>query len=291
MSTESVNPVAQRHTVPGRVAAFFDLDHTIIATSASFAFNNEFIKSGLMTRMSLAKMAVSHLAITFTPSAIGGHEKARELAGNAVRGMTRTEVQRVISESLDEIIAPKVFAEAKELIADHRNRGHEVIVLSAGAAEMVEPVVRMLGVTRFRATEMQVDAEGRYTGTIDFYCHGQAKRQAMDELSETLGLHLPSSYAYSDSDSDIAMLGAVGHPVAVNPNRMLRREAVQRGWPILEFSNPTPLFAEPAPGSLGARIRESLVKAPEAAGQAAQKVAQKAARRARTADATRRRPR
>lgn len=283
VSPHSANPAALRHTVPGRVAAFFDLDHTIIATSASFAFNNEFIKSGLMTRMSLAKMAASHLAITFTPSEIGGHEKVRELAGNAVRGMTRSEVQRVISESLDEIIAPKVFAEAKELIADHRNRGHEVIVLSAGAAEMVEPVARMLGVTRFRATEMQVDDDGRYTGVIDFYCHGEAKRQAMDELSAQLGLHLPASYAYSDSDSDIAMLGAVGHPVAVNPNRMLRREAVERGWPILEFSNPTPLFAEPAPGSVGARIRESLVKAPGAA--------QKAARRARTAAATKRRPR
>lgn len=263
MSTnESV--VAARASVPsaggaaGPVAAFFDLDHTIIATSASFAFNNEFIKSGLMSRMSLAKMAVSRLAIAFTPSGVAEHERVREIAGDAVRGMTRTEVQRVIAESLDEIIAPKVFAEAKELIADHRNQGHEVIVLSAGAAEMVEPVAHMLGVQEFRATQMEVDEDNRYTGRIEFYCFADNKAVALREIAAQRGIDMSASYAYSDSDSDIAMLSSVGHPVAVNPNRQLRREAVQRGWPILTFTNPTALFPDPEPGSWAHRVSSAL---------------------------------
>ena len=42
--------------------------------------------------------------------------------------------------------------------------------------------------------------------------------------------------AYSDSRTDLPFLDAVGHPVAVNPDRELRRIARDRGWPVLEFS-------------------------------------------------------
>ena len=48
-------------------------------------------------------------------------------------------------------------------------------------------------------------------------------------------------WAYSDSVSDIPMLESVGFPVAVNPDRNLRREAELREWPILEFDNPIAL--------------------------------------------------
>jgi hypothetical protein len=33
----------------------------------------------------------------------------------------------------------------------------------------------------------------------------------------------------------------VGHPTAVNPDRGLRRAAVDRGWPVLTFSRPVTL--------------------------------------------------
>lgn len=242
----------------GEVAAFFDLDHTIIATSASFAFNAEFIRNGMMSRRTLAKTAVAKLAVEVVPSEVGDPQRAMDLAGNAVRGMTRAEVRRVVDETLEEIITPKVFTEAKELIADHRRAGHSVVVLSAAASEMVEPIARMLGADQFRGTELEVGPDGQYTGAISFYCWAEGKVDAMRSLAEKAPVDFSASYAYSDSDSDIPMLGQVGHPVAVNPNRLMRREAVERGWPILEFSKPTPLFPSSVPKTMRGKLKDKL---------------------------------
>jgi hypothetical protein len=37
------------------------------------------------------------------------------------------------------------------------------------------------------------------------------------------------------------MLAAVGHPFAVNPDKALRRIAVARDWPVLDFNEPVGL--------------------------------------------------
>jgi len=64
---------------------------------------------------------------------------------------------------------------------------------------------------------------------------------AMRELAEREGYDLATSYAYSDSITDVPMLEAVGHAVVVNPDRTLRRLAVERGWEVARFSHPQPL--------------------------------------------------
>jgi hypothetical protein len=83
--------------------------------------------------------------------------------------------------------------------------------------------------------------DGRYTGDLDFYAFGPFKAQAMNELAERYGWDLADCFAYTDSNTDLPMLEAVGNPFAVNPDRALRREANDRDWPVLEFKNPVPL--------------------------------------------------
>src|SRR4030067_490263 len=82
---------------------------------------------------------------------------------------------------------------------------------------------------------------GRYTGELEFYGAGEAKAQAIRDLAERVGLDLEGSYAYSDSISDLPMLEAVGHPVAVNPDKDLRKEAEAREWDIRDFRRPVRL--------------------------------------------------
>jgi phosphoserine phosphatase len=83
-----------------------------------------------------------------------------------------------------------------------------------------------------------VIADGRYTGDVAFYAYGEAKAARMRELAAERGYRLTGCYAYSDSITDLPMLEAVGHPVAVNPDRALRRVAAGRGWPVLSFPEP-----------------------------------------------------
>jgi phosphoserine phosphatase len=102
-------------------------------------------------------------------------------------------------------------------------------------------------------------ADGRYTGEIDFYCYGDQKAQAMRELAAANGYDLAACHAYSDSITDLPMLEAVGHPSAVNPNRALRKVAIQRGWPVLTFSAPVPLRAKIATPSGGMVVAATAV--------------------------------
>src|SRR5690606_5764357 len=83
--------------------------------------------------------------------------------------------------------------------------------------------------------------DGRYTGALDYYAYGPTKRTGIEELARREGYDLAASHAYSDSATDIPMLEAVGHPVAVNPDRTLRRHAVQQGWDIRDFARPVTL--------------------------------------------------
>ena len=89
----------------------------------------------------------------------------------------------------------------------------------------------MLGADHIVATQMHV-AEGKYTGEIGRYAYGPEKAVAILALAEERGYDLAGSYAYSDSATDVPMLEAVGHPVAVNPEVPLHRLARSRRWPV-----------------------------------------------------------
>ena len=73
-------------------------------------------------------------------------------------------------------------------------------------------------------TRPEIDADGKYTGKIEFYAYGPGKAQAIRELAARDGISLPNSFAYSDSATDLPMMETVGHPVAVNPDRELQRD-------------------------------------------------------------------
>ena len=115
-----------------------------------------------------------------------------------------------------------------------------MVIVSSSGSEVVGPIGEMVGADRSIATRM-VEVEGKYTGEIAFYAYGPFKAEAVLALAAAEDYDLARSYAYSDSITDLPMLEAVGHPVVVNPDRALRKEAVARGWPILAFSNAVPL--------------------------------------------------
>src|SRR5262249_44172009 len=83
--------------------------------------------------------------------------------------------------------------------------------------------------------------DGKYTGQLERYAYAEVKAEAIKELAGEHGLDLTASYAYSDSVTDLPMLEAVGNPVAVNPDRDLRREAEKREWQIRDFRRPVRL--------------------------------------------------
>ncbi|WP_163276637.1 HAD family hydrolase [Cellulomonas iranensis] len=236
-----VDPVARGGPAPrGRVAAFFDLDKTIIATSSATAFSKGFLAQGLLTRRSVVASAYAQLAYLLGGADETSTERLRAALARTVAGWDVAQVSTIVRETLHESIDPTVYAEALDLIARHRAAGHDVVVVSASGAEVVEPIAALVGADTAIATRMTVE-DGRYTGEIEFYAYGEHKATAIRDLAAARGYDLAACFAYSDSVTDTPMLAAVGHGAVVNPDRALRRLALAEGWAVLTFRRPVPL--------------------------------------------------
>ncbi|WP_327111796.1 HAD-IB family hydrolase [Nocardia sp. NBC_01730] len=229
-------------TAGGRVAAFFDLDKTVIAKSSTFVFSKPFYAQGLLNRRAVLESSYAHFLFLLSGADHDQMERMRAHLTNMCAGWDVEQVKSIVAETLHELVDPLIYAEAADLIADHKIRGHDVVIVSASGEEIVGPIAEALGASHTAATRMVV-ADGKYTGEVEFYCYGEGKVAAIEKLSASEGYDLSRCYAYSDSITDLPLLGAVGHPTAVNPDRNLRREATARGWPILAFSNPVSLWA------------------------------------------------
>jgi HAD superfamily hydrolase (TIGR01490 family) len=221
-------------------AAFFDLDKTIIAKSGPLALGRSFRREGMISRSLLAKAIYAQLMFQLMGADEGQMERMRTEAAKLTEGWEAEKIKRVVNEVLEDVISPLIYAEALELIHDHTAAGRLVCIVSSSPTEIVEPLARMLRVSRFIATRPRI-VDGKYTGELDFYAYGANKPIAIKELAAELDIDLNNSFAYSDSATDLPMLEAVGRPVAVNPDKELRRIALERDWRIETFRNPVNL--------------------------------------------------
>jgi HAD superfamily hydrolase (TIGR01490 family) len=175
---------------------------------------------------------------------IGADEKRMERAKDGMlaltKGWDKDEVEAVVREALQEVVDPYIYQEALDLIALHKALGRRVYIVSSSPEGVVRPLAESLGVDDVVATRAEV-VDGKFTGKLEFYCYGDNKAEALRELEREEGIDLSASYAYSDSITDLPMLEAVGNPVAVNPDRELRKIAQQRGWKIRDFRRPVRL--------------------------------------------------
>jgi HAD superfamily hydrolase (TIGR01490 family) len=223
-------------------AAFFDLDRTLLSSSSSLALAGTFRKRGLVGRGQLAKAAVAQLVFTRFGA---GQRRVGQTATSAMsvlRGLPIQTMSELVAEAWGPVLRPLVHREALDLAAEHAARGERVFVVSAALQEVVERIVEELGLDGALASRAEVE-DGVYTGRLERRLYGKEKASALRELAQTEELELPGSTAYSDSYSDIPFLEAVGYPVAVNPDRALRRIANDRNWRILRWRKkafPTP---------------------------------------------------
>jgi HAD superfamily hydrolase (TIGR01490 family) len=223
--------------VTAHAAAFFDLDKTILAKSSSLAFAKPLYDGGLIGRSDVLKSAYAQLVYLTSGADHDQMERMRVYLSELSRGWDVEQVRTVVNETLDGIVDPIVYQEAMKLIAEHKEAGRDVIIISSSGTEIVEPIGARLGVDKAVGTQMAIE-DGKYTGDILFYAYGPGKADAMQALAAEEGYDLAQSYAYSDSYTDLPMLEAVGHPFAVNPDEQLRRVARERVWPVLEFAKP-----------------------------------------------------
>jgi HAD superfamily hydrolase (TIGR01490 family) len=218
--------------VPG--AAFFDLDRTLVSRSSSLALAGSFRKRGLIGRRQVLAAAVGQLVFARFGARGSRVGQTADRAASALAGVSVETLREIVKEAVPLVLKPLVYREALDLVAEHRERGERTYVVTAALQEVADELARELGIDGAVGSRAEI-ADDRYTGRLERKLYGAAKADELREIAAADGIDLSASTAYSDSHTDVEFLEAVGHPVAVNPDRELREIAAARGWPVKAF--------------------------------------------------------
>jgi len=189
------------------------------------ALGGSFYREGLISKRTIVRGIYAQIVYLLLGADDDKMERMREAMLGLTKGWDQSRINEIVRETLDDVLTPIIYAEALELIEEHKAAGRKTVIISSSPIETVAPLGEHLGVDDVIATRALLDADGRYTGELEFYAYGPYKADAIREMAVREGIDLASSYAYSDSITDLPMLELVGNPVAVNPDRELTRVA------------------------------------------------------------------
>jgi len=220
---------------PLRAAAFFDLDRTLIAGSSGLYWARAARGAGMLSRRQMARMAAESLQFRLQGSTDESTQRVRDAAGELLNGARVRDLGRMAPQVVAGVL-PRVYPQMLEIAYGHQDAGRPVYIATAASQDLATLLAAVLGFDGAVGTRFEVREDGTYTGRIvEPFTYRDGKAARMAELAAREGIDLAASYAYSDSESDLPMLRAVGHPVVVNPDAELARIAAAEGWEQIRF--------------------------------------------------------
>ena len=216
------------------IAAFFDLDRTLLAGYSASAFVRDDFVNG--------HMGVGSLVDTLTAATRFqlGHLDFSGFMTRTVarfRGRAEDEFQQTAETIFRERLASEIYPESRALVEAHLRKGHTVAVVSSATRYQIDPVARELEIPHVLCTELEV-RKGRFTGAVIHpSCYGEGKAVAARTIARAKGVDMARSYFYTDSHEDLPLLEIVGYPRPLNANAALAEIAAKRGWPVKRFTS------------------------------------------------------
>jgi HAD superfamily hydrolase (TIGR01490 family) len=218
-----------------RAAAFFDLDKTLMAGSSGMSFARVAANHGIVSRRQLASWGIEHLRYRLRGTTDERTTEVLKQARELISGVPARDLERMNPEVMAAIL-PRIYPQMLDEVHAHQDAGRATFIVSAAGNGVVEPLAAVLGFDGGIGTRYEVDGEGAFTGRFDGpFVYGPGKVEAMRSFAAEHDIDLATSYAYSDSLSDLPMLEAVGHPVVVNPDPALAEVAKREGWQAMRF--------------------------------------------------------
>lgn len=231
------------NAAPSRIAAFFDLDGTLIP----FPSLERRLVRALLYRHAIPMSNLALWPLELARLSRRGLAYARQANKLYLRGIP---IERAAALAQQLTAPPHLpfFPEALDRVAWHTSQGHRIVLITgtlqllarrAALSLEAELARRGIATTIFvRATALQ-ETSGRWTGRVAGEpMFGRTKAAAARALASRFDLDLRASYAYGDSIHDRFVLESIGRPFVVNPSRPLRRFAQRNGWPINKWCWP-----------------------------------------------------
>lgn len=215
--------------------ALFDLDHTLIPLDSDYEWGQFLVRIGAVDADEFARRNAAFYA-QYEAGTLDPVEYL-EFALGTLAQFPRRQLDEWHRQFMDEVIRPGIRPAAKDLVKHHQDAGDQVIIITATNKFVTEPIAKVFGIDTLIAAEPETTADGEITGKLlGIPTSGPGKVIHTNEWLSAQGKSLGSferSYFYSDSQNDIPLLSAVTHPVATNPNALLKAHAQAQGWPIL----------------------------------------------------------
>lgn len=217
-------------------AAFFDVDNTLIQGSSLILLAQGLFRKRFITLSELAPALRKQIRYR-----VSGSENAddiaegREQALAIVKGKSVAQLKQACREIVDNRMLEKSYADTIELASMHLAAGQQVWLVSATPVQIGQALAETLGFTGALGTVAE-EEDGKFTGRlVGDILHGPGKKHAVAALAALQQLDLSKCTAYSDSINDLPMLEMVGSPVAINPDRALRKHAKAQGWAVRDY--------------------------------------------------------
>lgn len=219
--------------------AIFDLDHTLIEGDSDTLWCDYLLQQGLLPpQWSQDNQA---LQAQYAAGTVSAHAFCSFYA-QTLAMLEPAQARQLRTSFTQECIVPRIKQGALPLLQQHRACGDTTVLSSATSHFLIHETAQHLGFVHVLGTELQTDALGRFTGVPEGVLNMRAgKVQRLQAWLSSQGW--PDTAAtwsqacfYSDSANDLPLLQAVGHPVVVDPDPLLRQTAMERQWPILCLS-------------------------------------------------------
>jgi HAD superfamily hydrolase (TIGR01490 family) len=217
--------------------ALFDLDHTLLPLDSDYQWADFLARTGRAGDPAEARRRNEELMERYNAGQLTAEQSAEFMLGLLARA-TPEALAQWHEVFMNEIVTPAIRPNARALVREHMERGDLCAIVTATNEFVTAPIASAFGISHLIATgpEMQ---NGRYTGRIAGVPSFQSgKVTRVNQWLEGMGRSLAdfaASYFYSDSHNDLPLLEAVTHPVATNPNQVLRGLAQERGWAVLDL--------------------------------------------------------
>ncbi len=226
-------PLRSRDSEPPVQLAIFDLDHTLLNGDSDYAWGQFLAQTGAVDAEEYARrnraFYEDYLAGTLDIDAF----LKFSLAPLAQHPATQLEEWR--NQFLQEMIAPMIQPAARALVEKHREKGHTLMIITATNAFVTEPIAALFGIDHLLATRPERNG-GQYTGEyVGIPTFQEGKIRALEAWLQAQTEEPEKTWFYSDSRNDIPLLEQVDHPVAVDPDEVLKAHAETKLWPIISL--------------------------------------------------------
>ncbi|MBN1107899.1 MAG: HAD-IB family hydrolase [Bacteroidales bacterium] len=212
--------------------AFFDLDHTITASVSGKELVTAAYRKGMLRKTDMAKAIM--LLAGYRLKLIRP-EKAIEKMGGWVKNVPLEKFEKLCSEVFSTKLKPSVYSQVKQELEYHRTRNAGLVILSSTVTPLCSMMAVNLGMDDTICSGLEC-SDGILTGnTTGKFCFGQEKAVRLKAYCEKNNSKAEDAWYYGDAMADLHALKIVGNPVCINPQKKLRKIALQKGWKIYSW--------------------------------------------------------